>query len=258
VSSDCACGGRGSYLLDGVEIPCGNCQRPPDVDPRPPVDRSTEIGLLVEELVNAWTDHDLNTHPGLTRLLRVAAAGATSSPGSSGRRGKVTGSPAPWNDAAALLDTTIAAGALDHEATLRSVLGFTRLDRSSTDHNADGALVNLPRLYSAAFARHPEHWLISGRPDPTTGRRKRGTLESDLTKWHRQAREVLGFDRRWMLVREVDGKPLPCTACGRPALHQLPRDGSVRCSGCGARWTFDELDWLSGTPYSTTEGSATA
>lgn len=213
--------------------------------------RSVDVGVLVHELVDSWPDRDGRVHRGgLFALLAVQTQPVHMTDRSEGGgHGKVTGSPPPWAADVESLITDIAAGARDHEITLRRLAGLgpvardergRPIPRGGTDRNTYAALHALPKLVGILEQRNPD------LP-------KLAEVEVDLTRWHRAARVILGHDRKWARV------PLICTAetegaepnedgtpaiCGKPAIRQRPRDGSFICTACGATWPEGSLGVL--------------
>lgn len=209
------------------------------------------VHIVVHELCDSWSSR---RHPdkrlGLIGLLTMHTQ-PVSMGDTGGGGGKVTGSPAPWAADVECLLTDIDAGARDLEANLRRVLGWADLTRGGSRHNTADALRRLPEMVDLLEHQRPEHWLVRGEPHPRKGYRV-GHVQKSLVQWHRQARIVLGAERRHTLL------PFSCTGrvgeatetedqpvCGQKALRQRPNDNAIVCGACGETYTEDELyEWF--------------
>ena len=99
-------------------------------------------------------------------------------------RGKIIGSPAPWNDEAANLIFEIHAGTRRHEARLRLELGFNPIRRGDSDQQTHDSIVAIPYLAIA----------IATRVDLDHGHVDRAA--HDLDRWGRLSRRILDEDPR--------------------------------------------------------------
>jgi hypothetical protein len=202
------------------------------------------VHLLVHELADSWSSPK---HPdkrlGLIGLLLLHTEPVAMSERGGGS-GKVTGSPAPWAPDVEALLTDIDAGARELEDTICRVLQRAHIERGGSRANTLASLRRLPDLVDCLEREQPGHWLVRGDRHPRRGYRA-GEIQKNLSQWHRQARILLGVERkhvRW---------PLPCTGlripddetsvCGQMALRQRPGDGTVVCGACGETYTEEEL-----------------
>lgn len=223
---------------------------------------------VVDELTSAcWAKGAPSRASLLTRLALLIAPGPGSvepEPGKKSRRGS-SGSPAPWNAAAAELLDEIQHGAIDLSARTMAAAGapaqegvrgrdgsFPRLGL-----HALRALRALPAQLELLEQRDPGHPLVRGRPLAGDRGYEWGRVESELRRWHRRARLMVGFDEPPVTLRSI---PNPVyglhllgpvceswwecghASCRRVGYSRLGRYVSVSCPVCGARPLVQDPD----------------
>lgn len=149
-------------------------------------------------------------------------------------KSKISASPAPWNDEAAMLVLEVEAGARDHEQKLARIGYAGFVHRGVTTAGSTLALHHLPDLIMLVRSKCPE-------------RMAPGHAEADLRAWGRRSRILLdqarSGDQPW--TRAPGG--ITCIYCNRPLWlepgwmqHQTP---SVFCRVCRDPQTGKLMDW---------------
>lgn len=148
-----------------------------------------------------------------------------------GKPPKISGSPAPWDDAVAGLLFDIHAGARGHETGLTLLLHNAARYRGESDANTAACLLRLPDLILAAYDRDPHH--------PSHRRAAR-----DLLAWPRRVRAVLDEARKDEEAWTRAPGRLTCPYCERRLLlkpgweHEW--NPPVWCRSCPARLEGEE------------------
>lgn len=234
-----------------------------------PLGEALSLDQVVDELTSVcWTKTDRSRASLMSRLHLLVEPGPGSvepEPGKKSRRGSV-GSPAPWNAAAAELLDEIQHGAINLLARTAAAAGAPAPDAAARGRDgsfprlglhARRALQSLPAQLELLEQRSPGHPLLRGRALPGDRGYEWGRAESELRRWHRRARLMVGFDEPPVTLRSIPnpvyGLHLPgpvCDAwwecghgsCRRLGYSRLGRYVSVSCPVCGARPLVQDPD----------------
>lgn len=173
---------------------------------------------IIDQLAYLSINVDHLTRPGglLDELEALLPEQVTNGPAGSTTHQKVSGSPAPWNAAAASVLFDITEGARRLEASLRrAVSGSPGLRRGDSDANTRQALRSCVRLAEGL-----------DNPDEVT------EVTRIVARWVTAARQLPDIDQadKWEpLPRQPKMLPPNCEYCGLFTLRWNRRTGEVRC-----------------------------